>query len=149
MCWSHLRLTVAATSCVTLSSLCRLDPFGCVLWADSSAFAFASTRFISDVWHRNAIRHVVWQATLTSAMGADRAEAWGNAHEVGTQLPTDSQIDQHNSAVGRLIGPILTALPGSDALVALYLANEAWSRGWLWTRNESREIVWSDGRPVE
>jgi hypothetical protein len=129
--------------------LCRRDRLACVAWADASAFSLASTITIRDVWHRNAIRHVIWQATLTNAIGADRAETWADAHEVGTRNRIDSEIDQHNSWVGRLIGSQLARLPGSSGVWAYYFANEAWSRGWLWVKNESDEKTWSDGRPVQ
>ncbi|MFJ3757727.1 DNRLRE domain-containing protein [Streptomyces sp. NPDC090080] len=55
---------------------------------------------------RNAVRHFIWQASLTYFFGWNAAERIGNAHEWGERCPRrgrcDTVVDQHNNRVARL-----------------------------------------------
>ncbi|MGY6027059.1 DNRLRE domain-containing protein [Streptomyces spinosirectus] len=55
---------------------------------------------------RNAIRHFIWQASLTYFFGAAAAKRIGNAHEWGEKCPRhgrcDTKVDQHNNRVARI-----------------------------------------------
>ncbi|WP_280880315.1 RHS repeat-associated core domain-containing protein [Streptomyces pseudovenezuelae] len=55
---------------------------------------------------RNAIRHFIWQASLTYFFGWNAAERIGNAHEWGEKCPRhgrcDTKVDQHNNRVARI-----------------------------------------------
>lgn len=50
--------------------------------------------------YNNAIRHFMWQASLTFSFGARAAKRLGDAHEWGESGP-DTRIDQHNNSVAR------------------------------------------------
>jgi RHS repeat-associated protein len=65
--------------------------------------------------HTNALRHAIWQATITSSFGEDIAKEVGNAHEANpyTDLKqrsfknlddADQTIDLLNNQLGRAIG---------------------------------------------
>ncbi|MFD5589649.1 DNRLRE domain-containing protein [Streptomyces sp. NPDC127063] len=55
---------------------------------------------------RNAIRHFIWQASLTYFFGAKAAKRIGDAHEWGERCPRhgrcDTKVDQHNNHVARV-----------------------------------------------
>jgi RHS repeat-associated protein len=55
---------------------------------------------------RNAVRHFIWQASLTYFFGAAAAKKIGNAHEWGERCPRhgrcDTKVDQHNNRVARI-----------------------------------------------
>ncbi|NEB90593.1 DNRLRE domain-containing protein [Streptomyces bauhiniae] len=55
---------------------------------------------------RNAVRHFIWQASLTYFFGWNAAERIGNAHEWGERCPRhgrcDTRVDQHNNRVARI-----------------------------------------------
>ncbi|MEU2618112.1 DNRLRE domain-containing protein [Streptomyces sp. NPDC007157] len=54
---------------------------------------------------RNAVRHFIWQATLTYFFGATAAKRIGDAHEYGekcTPRHCDTGRDQHNNRVARI-----------------------------------------------
>jgi len=54
---------------------------------------------------RNAVRHFIWQASLTFFFGAAAAKRIGDAHEWGEKCPRhgrcDTKVDQHNNRVAR------------------------------------------------
>lgn len=75
------------------------------LIAGFSAFAYTDKRFSYQGGHNDAAdahRHFVWNFNMTRTIGADRAAALANAHEVSA--PNDAgetAMDLYNNAVGR------------------------------------------------
>ena len=51
----------------------------------------------------DAVRHSMWQCSLTMCAGSAYAEQWGNAHE--SPPDDDSARDQRNNAYGRSVSP--------------------------------------------
>lgn len=91
----------------------------------------------------NALRHFLWQALLTARLGEHVARAVAAAQESGSPTLRDSEVDEHNNAVGREYGaahaaglsePSLGA--AVDTLVPVALAK--WDAGELvWVRPRS------------
>ncbi|MCF6377051.1 hypothetical protein L2K70_05510 [Nocardioides KLBMP 9356] len=86
----------------------------------------------------NAVRHFMWQATLTARFGVDAARTIAAAQESGSPNRRDSAVDEHNNAAGRAWGAEhaddLTAGSVSAAMTALVpVALEKW---------ESDELIW-------
>lgn len=70
------------------------------------SLAWAANEADGSSTHNNefdAMRHALWSALLTLALGADGAEAWTDAHEWGPLDPDEVCMDQHNNSVGRQI----------------------------------------------
>ena len=90
----------------------------------------------------NAIRHFMWQATLTARFGADAARAIALAQEAGTPDRRDSRADVHNNAAGQAYGTAhadeLSGLTPSEAMTSLVPVALA-----MW---ESGELVWVSPR---
>lgn len=86
----------------------------------------------------NAMRHFMWQATLTARFGVDAARSIARAQEAGSPNRRDSRVDAHNNAAGQAYGTEhvddLADLATSDAMTSLVpAALEKW---------ESGELVW-------
>jgi uncharacterized protein RhaS with RHS repeats len=81
--WGYVR-----TDAEAFSEACYPTPAGDGLWG----------------WRKNAARHGYWQAMLTALNGVDGAQAIGNAHELGSNDPLDTWIDQYNNGQARKIG---------------------------------------------
>jgi hypothetical protein len=88
----------------------------------------------------NAIRHFMWQATLTARFGVDVARSIAAAQEAGTPHRRDSQVDAHNNAAGQAYGTEhaedLAGLTPSEAMTSLVpVALGMWETGELvWVR---------------
>ena len=91
----------------------------------------------------NAMRHFMWQATLTARFGLDAARAIAAAQEAGTPSRRDSRADEHNNAAGQAYGSEhaedLAELTPSEAMTSLVPVALA-----MW---ESGELVWVSPRP--
>lgn len=91
----------------------------------------------------NAIRHFMWQATLTARFGVDVARSIAAAQEAGTPNRRDSGVDEHNNKAGQAYGTEhaedLAGLTPSEAMTSLVpVALGMW---------ESGELVWVRPRP--
>ena len=53
---------------------------------------------------QNAVRHFLWQALLTARLGPEVATALARAQESGGTRLRDSEVDEHNNAVGQQHG---------------------------------------------
>ncbi|GAB3036729.1 hypothetical protein GCM10011376_39910 [Nocardioides flavus (ex Wang et al. 2016)] len=86
----------------------------------------------------NAMRHFMWQATLTARFGLDAARAMAAAQEAGSPNRRDSRVDEHNNAAGQAYGSEhatdLAGLSPSEAMTSLVPVALA-----MW---ESGELVW-------
>lgn len=88
----------------------------------------------------NAMRHFMWQATLTAKFGLDAARSIAQAQEVGSPARRDSRVDAHNNAAGQAYGAEhaaeLADLSPSEAMTSLVpVALAMWSAGELiWVR---------------
>jgi hypothetical protein len=86
----------------------------------------------------NAMRHFMWQAALTARFGVDAARTIAAGQESGSPHRRDSQVDEHNNAVGQAYGAQhaddLATGSASAVMTALVpVALEKW---------ESDELVW-------
>jgi hypothetical protein len=105
----------------------------------SQAALAASARHGRGVPGRtNAMRHFMWQATLTARCGVDAARTIAAAQEAGTPARRDSDVDAHNNAVGQEYGAAhtseLTSGATAEVLARLVpVAMEKW---------ESDELIW-------
>lgn len=52
----------------------------------------------------DAFRHAMWNAELTTRIGAGRAKVWTDAHEQGVTDKLDKSMDMFNNNLGRTIG---------------------------------------------
>ena len=90
----------------------------------------------------NAMRHFMWQATLTARFGVEAARSIAAAQEAGTLNRRDSGVDRHNNAAGQAYGTEhaddLAGLTPSEAMTSLVPVALA-----LW---ESGELVWVNPR---
>jgi hypothetical protein len=82
----------------------------------------------------NAMRHFMWQATLTARFGVDAARAIAAAQEAGTPNRRDSSADEHNNAAGQVYGAEhaadLAGLTPSEAMTSLVpVALAMWEAG--------------------
>ncbi|WP_432215530.1 DUF6973 domain-containing protein [Streptomyces subrutilus] len=91
---------------------------GCALASAISGMLLATFRKGRT---NNAIRHFMWQSSLTFFFGARAAKRLGDAHEWG-QSGDDTKIDQHNNSVARYF-----ATKYRWAMTAWYYS------GWFWT----------------
>lgn len=71
----------------------------------------------------NAMRHFMWQATLTAKHGVDAARSIAEAQEAGSPNRRDSRVDAHNNAAGQAYGAAhaadLADLSPSEAMTSL------------------------------
>ncbi|GAA5123230.1 hypothetical protein GCM10023339_42770 [Alloalcanivorax gelatiniphagus] len=117
-----------------------LGPSGAVeVLRISQAALAASARHGRGVPGRsNALRHFMWQATLTARFGVDAARSIAAAQETGTPNRRDSRVDAHNNAEGQAYGTAhaadLADLSPSEAMTSLVPVALA-----MW---ESDELVW-------
>ncbi len=75
-----------------------------VIAASAAALSLAARRGAGVPGRQNAVRHFVWQAYLTGRYGERLATALAETQEKGTPDSRDSQVDQHNNAVGQEYG---------------------------------------------
>ena len=73
---------------------------GCALFKTITYLA-VELSFDYPASEQNALRHFVWQATLTMAFGSKVARAFGNAHEIGAPDKIDSRVDLWNNDIAR------------------------------------------------
>lgn len=117
-----------------------LGPSGAfeVLRISQAALQAAATHGRGVPGRTNAMRHFMWQATLTARFGADAARAIAAAQEAGTPNRSDSRADAHNNAAGQAYGAAhaddLAGLTPSEAMTSLVPVALA-----MW---ESGELVW-------
>jgi hypothetical protein len=127
------RLYVAATRA-------GLGPSGAweVLRISQAALQAAATHGRGVPGRTNAMRHFMWQATLTARFGLEAARAIAAAQEAGTPHRRDSRADEHNNAAGQAYGTEhaseLAGLGPSEAMTSLVPVALA-----MW---ESGELVW-------
>jgi hypothetical protein len=93
-------------------------------------------RAAGEPGRQNAVRHFVWQASLTARHGEVVARAVADAQEQGSTQPLDSTTDRRNNAVAQEYGAAhaseLSALPVSTALRELLRVGLAkWGAGEL------------------
>ena len=117
-----------------------LGPSGAfeVLRVSQAALQAAATHGRGVPGRTNAMRHFMWQATLTARFGVDVARSVAAAQEAGTPSRRDSRVDGHNNAAGRAYGSEhaeeLAGLTPSEAMSSLVpVALGMW---------ESGELVW-------
>ena len=79
-----------------------LGPSGAfeVLRVSQAALQAAATHGRGVPGRTNAMRHFMWQATLTARFGVDVARSIAAAQEAGTPSRRDSRVDEHNNAAG-------------------------------------------------
>lgn len=109
-----------------------------VLRISQAALAAAATHGRGVPGRTNAVRHFTWQAALTARFGVDAARAIAAAQESGTPNRRDSEVDQHNNAVGQAYGrehaAELSGLSPADLVARLVpVALEKW---------DADELVW-------
>lgn len=109
-----------------------------VLRISQAALAAAATHGRGVTGRTNAVRHFAWQAALTARFGTDTARAIAAAQETGSPHRRDSEVDQHNNAVGQAYGAEhareLSGLSPADLVGRLVpVALGKW---------ESDELVW-------
>ena len=131
---------------------CNANFLRCLHWKEASAWAVAMTKFrYPDSEVQNSMRHCTWQCLLSYYDGAATAREWGWRHELGADvwMATDTKIDLHNNAVGRLLGQHLHEIAWfyGPAGGALKLCREAWNAGYLWTYAYG-QIRWTNGSAV-
>ena len=74
--------------------------------AGLAGFLFSLSARLADPYAHDdtgdARRHFRWTFKMTRALGAERATAFANRHEVsGDDRPAEHEMDLHNNAVGR------------------------------------------------
>jgi hypothetical protein len=117
-----------------------LGPSGAfeVLRISQAALQAAATHGRGVPGRTNAIRHFMWQATLTARFGVDAARAIADAQEAGTPSRRDSRADRHNNTAGQTYGAAhaddLAGLTPSEAMTSLVPVALA-----MW---ESGELLW-------
>lgn len=127
------RLWVAATKA-------GLGPAGAVevLRISQAALQAAAAHGRGVPGRTNAMRHFMWQATLTARFGLAAARSIAEAQEAGTPTRRDSQVDAHNNAAGQAYGAEhaaeLADLSPSEAMTSLVpVALAMWS---------AEELIW-------
>ncbi|HEX5918066.1 MAG TPA: hypothetical protein VFY76_09445 [Nocardioides sp.] len=121
-----------------------LGPSGAleVLRISQAALRAAATHGRGVTGRTNAMRHFMWQATLTARFGVDTARALAAAQEAGTPSRRDSRVDEHNNAAGQAYGvehaEDLARLGPAEAMTSLVPVALA-----MW---ESGELVWVSPR---
>ena len=117
-----------------------LGPSGAfeVLRISQAALQAAATHGRGVPGRTNAMRHFMWQATLTARFGVDAARVLAAAQEAGTPNRRDSRADEHNNTAGQAYGSEhtedLAGLTPSEAMTSLVPVALA-----MW---ESGELVW-------
>lgn len=128
----------------TAATRAGLGPSGAVevLRISQAALQAAAAHGRGVPGRTNAMRHFMWQATLTARFGADAARSIGRAQEAGSPARRDSRVDAHNNAAGQAYGAEhaaeLADLSPSEAMTSLVPVALA-----MW---ESGELVWVRGR---
>ena len=121
-----------------------LGPSGAfeVLRISRAALQAAATHGRGVPGRTNAMRHFMWQATLTARFGLEAARELAAAQEAGTPNRRDSSVDEHNNAAGQTYGTEhaseLAGLGPSEAMTSLVPVALA-----MW---ESGELVWVSPR---
>jgi hypothetical protein len=117
-----------------------LGPSGAVevLRISQAALATATRHGRGVPGRANAMRHFMWQATLTARFGVDAARTIASAQEAGTPSRRDSRVDEHNNSAGQVYGAAhaadLADLSPSEAMTSLVPVALA-----MW---ESDDLVW-------
>jgi predicted lipid-binding transport protein (Tim44 family) len=119
-----------------------LGPAGAfeVLRVSQAALRSAGTHGRGVPGRSNAMRHFMWQATLTARFGVDVARSIAAAQEAGTPNRRDSRVDEHNNAAGQAYGAehaeALAGLTPPEAMTSLVpVALGLWETGELvWVR---------------
>ena len=132
------RLYVAATKA-------GLGPSGAVevLRISQAALRAAATHGRGVPGRTNAMRHFMWQATLTARFGLEAARSIAAAQEAGSPASRDSRVDAQNNAAGQAYGAEhasdLAGLPPAEAMTSLVpVALGKWETGELvWVRPRS------------
>jgi hypothetical protein len=114
-----------------------------VLRISQAALRAAASHGRGVTGRTNAMRHFMWQATLTARFGVDVARSIAAAQEAGTPSRRDSRVDDHNNAAGQAYGTEhaedLAGLTPSEAMTSLVpVALAMWEAG---------ELVWVRPRP--
>lgn len=113
-----------------------------VLRISQAALRAAATHGRGVPGRTNAMRHFMWQATLTARFGLEPARALAAAQEAGTPNRRDSSVDESNNAAGQAYGAEhaedLAGLSPSEAMSSLVPVALA-----MW---ESGELVWVSPR---
>lgn len=92
--------------------------------------------------HQDAVRHALWNATMTSQFGADWTEAYGTAHEMIEGNPAAREaMDLYNNGVGRQIA-IDNPNAGRGELEEL--VTQALDDGKLLVIDQSGNLAWSN-----
>ena len=109
-----------------------------VLRISQAALSTAARHTSSVPGRTNAMRHFMWQATLTARFGMDVARTIAAAQEEGAPRRRDSEVDEHNNAAGQAYGLAHVAdlrdLSPAEAMTSLVPVALA-----MW---ESDELVW-------
>lgn len=92
----------------TEKEMCRANPGECwnVMRASSHAREWAAAESAEGAHNglQDALRHAMWNADMTKRMGADRAQAWADAHELYSTSPRETRMDLWNNQWGRWVG---------------------------------------------
>jgi RHS repeat-associated protein len=104
----------------------------------------------------NAVRHVTWQAMITSELGEDVAVDVGNAHENGsspsnadvsqsfdTREKADQAADLNNNVIGRELGKSMPGASGKDFAIS---ALEIFATDGLYTISRNEDGTFSVGK---
>lgn len=95
----------------TEKEMCRANPGECwhVFRAANYAADWAAAEAPEGAHNglQDAMRHAAWNAEMRKRMGAERAQAWADAHELLSADPRETRMDLHNNAWGRWAWGIL------------------------------------------
>jgi hypothetical protein len=102
----------------------------------------------------NALKHTVWQASLTTKYSTGTAKWYGDAHEQKDEGDTvesklDREIDKRNNKIGRMIG---RALPkGIDVKTVLNDTLDYFHEVGLWVFKKDAEgkVIGIEQKPLE
>ena len=122
----------------------------CALFLLISAMADDMTRNKSgkDTSKSNALRHFLWQVTLTVIFGSRTAKSLGNAHEAGSKDAVDTEVDQWNNEIARGYASshagvlkYIGSRYGLEGMMKSILAQGKyfWKKGYLASLSEWRE----------
>ena len=145
--WFVIRHPVKATQIGTAST------FGLNLSSNAARFAANSGLSGGEGGQSNALRHVMWQASITAALGKDIAKEIGNVHEDNPNLlmeysnalkngfsnrsEGDSYVDLLNNIIGRRLGENVNKFASPKMIALKSLAH--FQQYGLWTLVENKE----------
>ena len=134
------RVVHAATTVPRLYSaaiVAGLGPAGAVqvLRISEAALRTSTARGSGVPGRTNALRHFIWQALLTARFDRSVAASIARSQERNTPTARDSQVDEHNNAVGQTYGDANVSLASgsiTDAVERLAAVGlEKWEAGEL------------------